>query len=1143
MKIGGRKIKIREFDTVDIIISRYILIESKHTEYVMSKYVRVELVDPLSQKDIHSTLLPAILKGVDYEDIYDIYTPEFSNIDAREVKLLWALVNNVDVDELTELDGLTFSQRARTRIDLKEFSNTIVNANKKLADDLKLFDARATALGKVPPITHSELSIESIVTRFILVKEFIPQELFDNVIVDAENPICRLGGTYENSLYRVYEGINGDAIFPIKDGFVPPPNTVLFSILGYEATAHGKYIDILHPSGGPELVQNIIDALEENGIVLETHTQVSVRSTATATVASFNKAIFADLITTDEVVSHFMYVTEHNIPVVEKEKFTIRIVPKGYRPIGATFVPSLTISPGGEGVMLRFVNNSSLYESRRIMRTIARVFTLYESDSTNDILELYSTLVTKTLLNSYQFKYSKAGGKSAGDKDGKRLVQLKRSYPYTFRHGYAQVCQPQRRQPFIVKPENVKSYIKRYGDNKLLKYKDEGTGDIVSYACEPREPGEENTHTFIGLRQNTSKSQKYKNEVPYVPCCFLKDRYSKRTSVINTGIDTVVEENYAKEGREPIMGYLLHPEKSVPRGRFGIIPEYIERLADIAGYENSKKVFYRSGVMQRQDSVLHVMLRAFEPEYIFMNKDTRLDAVRALRRRLSKQSFIPIAQQTTYLRDVDIRKILRDGAAYVDPNIFLRLLEVVYECNIYLFTIDKLHSRGEISQLYSEGALLPTTANTYERSIVIVKNNVYGETFPYQCSLLVKKLRRSMKFVTYFEDEALIPELAKVTARHLEVRVLTPTSFKTVTATSISVLGSPKAQYIDVRGKTRALFYKNDVCMFIPPMAPFDLKVVDDVSECTVKAAKSLARRLGLRLLTQEIQDGKVVGLWFEQERRRISQLHYAYIPVLATQPLENVAVSSPMLHDPLRVNGRSKLAEYRDGRKVAGLLVKWSYELYLSDPDSFGEDSFEVNTSLSEFSHYYELYISSSTSDKVHVPSVEVMRRLRMRVRVAILNGTIHDKMDFRRYDDPEDYTYQNHTIILKGIKGLEMFVIQKGMYRQRWEITTTDNPTTTLPYILHTPLISRNPVIVQNVRDGDCKRTATVIKRWVRDKVNAGYNAPPDIRGGAKLCKKYSSVYLEDSKKVYYPKDTPKIIDYYDDIDGHGAILELKR
>lgn len=1131
MRIGNKRLTLSNFDTIKIIVTRYVLEKAKEDSYVTARYVKVDLLDPISQSKIKPVLLTEILKDIEFENIEQSYKAEFPNISLREATLLWANINGVDDEKLSKLDPIVFPQRAGIKIDLMDMRQHIETANEKLAVRLAEFDTMVSRFEKLKSIPTSPLTIESIITRFTLEDRFIAQELFDNIVVNEQNPICKLGAD-EDSLFRVYTGLNLVEFFPLKDEFTPSMGEVIFSVLGYRTKAHSsKHIDVTHSEDAD--IEAISAAISDLNVIVSERRQIAINATFTLETKDFNRAIFSDLITTDKLMGYFLYLSEFRMPELLKNRFTVLFEPRDFRTTVRTMSPSFTILPtkNRNESIVRVMNAISMYEGDLLSRVVGKTLAYYENKK-EAIRDIYTTIVPKTFLNSFNFKYP-VGGKGELKKEGRRLVQLKTKYPYTFRKGYAQMCQPQRRQPFILEEKDVDAYVKKYGASKILKYEDGGTGDMVTYACEPREPGEDGDYNFIGLGTNKSKNVEYRDEVPYIPCCYLQNQYTKKSSVINTKISTIIEADYTQEGREPTMGYPLDPIKSVPRGRFGELPEYIQELANVAGYDGDKTPFYRYGVMSSPASLLHCMLRAFDETYIFNEKEIREKAVRDLRIELAKHLLTPIAQQTTGMSSSEIKSMLRDDEAYVDPDITLNLIAKYFECNIYLFEVDKTIPRGEIVILRSDGAMLPIPVNENLKSVVIVKNRVEGLSYPYQCSVIVKKTRGSMKFTTTFKDEALTTEIAKVVSSHLEIRALTGINFKTITPITLGALGTPKSQYIDARGKTRALFYKRNVCLVTPPIAPFDIPRRSKIVPCPLEDAKKLASRLNLKLISQEVAKDRAVGLWFQEGGRRLNSLYYAYIPIEPTPLLDKISIASPMLHDPLRVTSTSKLQEYRDGRKIASLLVRWAMELYREDPDEFGENSFRIDSSLSRFEDYYSKYLERGSA--VYVPSSEVMGRVRMRVRVAILNGTINDTLDFRRYGDAEDFSYQKGTTVVRGVRGLEILMLQSELYNQRWFITSAPNVHTTLPYILHHPSISRAPVIIQNVKDGVAGAAISVASWWKINKKNTGYDTEPiPIKNF-----KYNVLTLEDPRP---PQSTDVKILKYDD-GTYAAILEMTR
>lgn len=1113
IKVGRYSISLGTLDTTSAVVDKALLKLFTKDRYATRKYVFIDLEGLTAGGEYPLTSLTKTLKGIAIDDI-PIDVEPFGHISRREMELLWSLVNSVTPKELTKLRPNTFESPSSTSERVKTLKSNIEASRESTKKAVLQYTLQTNDVLDLPSATTTDIVTDITTTRFVFTQRQNVSELFDRLYLTQDDPLAILRPedvAKEDEIYKVHDSIAFDDIYPkpFLDSDVGDYTSpfAVFTLSGYRCTLTPTHCDM--DRSYHDTTDSLKDRLEELfGLTIDRAYQISIKASFEVETADVNLNVFSDLITVNKAISFFSYLNEFNKLEPLKNRYIVNFLPRPSRQerSGNTiyFTVLSSIEKRGEVVEIRVSNASSMRELEVGREFMARLFGAY-NEQAKKLVDLYTALlkgsVTRREITSKVLKIRKLqSSQSLKKKQGARLTKLKERQPYIFREGYAKLCQPKRRQPYILPDDKVEEFTEKHGYNKVVDMVDDSTGKTVHYACEPREENEANDYIFAGFRVNVSDDVQYREEVPIVPCCFLSDQYTKKTSILNTQTDVVIEPNFSLESSQKTMGYIPKPAKSVPRGRYGELPSNVLALARASGYTGKKILLFRAGIMETPLSFLHCMERAFNDKYTSLMEDERIELISTIQTEIAdNKAAYPLASQQLYdYTTKGIRKLLSDTESFYDPRLVLPLVEARYDCEIYVFEISEIYPNGRIvlGRYNIQGSLLPRPVNENKRSVIVVMNAVKGKAYPYQCSVVVKKQGTRMLFESVFNKDPFVREVKKLYSMHLESRIVTPVYMKHIT--SVSAIGNPKAQYIDSMGKTRALFYARNVTLFVSPMAPFDLKRRTVVKECKLKDALALARRLKFKVLTQEVKDGLTIGIWLEPEDKR--KVWYSYIPVSPTAPLgtKRYPMTSPFLHDPLRIKGKSRLQEYRNNREIARLLKLWTIRVYTADPSSFSlDDSFTVVEDYPPLDVLMEIYDSSDTS--VTVPSIEAARRLVTMIKSMILNGSrILRQTDGERYTkgytQPSDFQTRKDSVLLRGYKQLEMWLSQVVSTDQRWIVQFDPIEETVLPYILHHPLVSKRPVLVQNVRKGELASAVEVSRKWIDTKVNVGWYTPTD-------------------------------------------------
>lgn len=255
------------------------------------------------------------------------------------------------------------------------------------------------------------------------------------------------------------------------------------------------------------------------------------------------------------------------------------------------------------------------------------------------------------------------------------------------------------REPSIVSESEAKELqSKGYA---IMKFpKDGAPGTQHYFVCNKNK-----TYRYPGVKENVvaEHAKKY----PYLPCCFSddqtqKDKYKKY-------FENLMVEDQA------IVGRVIQGVKFLQYRQLGELPSNIKTVLE----SNSDKYqYYRSGVHRTKNSAIECILDAFDVNFrdniVNSGMDTITQYIEDIRTSLTQDIDCAVIKQENYEHSVnEIVDNIMDQNTYFDPKRYIKLLEIKYQCNIYLF--GRHNNEGQF--------LLPRHAMNYIRF-----NQIYPKT-------------------------------------------------------------------------------------------------------------------------------------------------------------------------------------------------------------------------------------------------------------------------------------------------------------------------------------------------------------------------------------------------------------------------------
>nr|QBK86666.1 MAG: hypothetical protein LCMAC102_04630 [Marseillevirus LCMAC102] len=816
--INDKSFTVVLYDDGKSILQRYALSVNALPEYfrIINKDFQLQENLRLQIKDIRIKLkkitLPDLAKNI--ETLKSSY-PGMKN---EDIALLWLILYieedssqlNLLIDPLLptlrKIDSIIFPTVGAITNLYREYPDKIQVRLKELTKKLNEYENITNRLDKVTPIEAGKFNLEEITSLYVL---DIPngislEDIFDAMDVTEDIPFILLFYKGKN-WYKVYQHVTPPTEWT---NYAPLIDGLYFKILSfpYGKLSSSDYSDFFYSNGiwfennhieitfdvktgvGEAIIREKFLSSLSNRITYKIlqEKQLGIRGkfSIESKMVPLNKAIFADMISNNPIFKYFLFLNERNKTVINKPRFFLYYEPDqtGIIAKAITIIVTTHVDEEiGQWIDVRISRAQNYQQANAFRMIFSKLLGLYNSEYQN-IINIYKNLLPNaTKLLAKYVKILKAK-KRPDLKSGKRLRELKAKRSGIFQANYSSTCQPRSHQPYLINKQTATKIEEKYGDHKVMEFIDPITKKPDYYACEPREVyDEDKRYIWPGLQKNIK--MKNKDTVPFVPCCFTDDQYIKESSLL---FKQLKEGGSEKEIAVGTTGYILAPSKSVPIGRFGELPFNLSFIVKNAGYDEIEigkqnvLPIFRFGVISAPDSFLHCLEKVFNPRYSSLNYEKKRQQVISIRKKLSKTNFAVAKQELYDYTDKNIQNILLNDDTYIDPGLFIRLVEVYYGCNIFIYQIDSNNLGGVVVMPRFSQAYLCQKIDQTRPTVFIVKNAISGD-YPFQCELIVKynpDKKIAERFLYMFKNDAFVDEAIRIFQETDRVSIITPeTSF------------------------------------------------------------------------------------------------------------------------------------------------------------------------------------------------------------------------------------------------------------------------------------------------------------------------------------------------------------------------------
>lgn len=755
-----------------------------------------------------------------------------------------------------------------------------------------------------------------------------------------------------------------------------------------------------------KIKKNILSIFEKSKIINEKDN--SVNGLFYIPLQTLNKEVMFDLIMNDPLFSSLLVINESNLGLSQKEYENEKISKTIY--FENTIIGKVTFKISSNKVENK---NDILNKQNKNLYPINSSYLRIKISKANDInkVELFQKLLSK-LITLYNQKCNKIVAKyleyymNIGDCKNEFKYNEIKDKNDLFPEGYKSACQKSVR-PTIISEEEAMIAIEE-GKNVLKFPKEETYGISPKYfICNiPKNP----KFIYPGLFVNKLENDEDK-KFQYLPCCYQAVQ-TNTPEYLNyyedKDIDIETEKNKKKGGQD-----IYKTRKIMELGSHGILPTNISKLFFLSD-ENA--VYYRQGVLRDKNSFISCILNA--------TKNSKLNPEK-LRKEFIKPEFISCCKQEMYdYTEEEIIELIKNADEYFDPKLFIHILELYFECNIFLFTYE---NNGKL--------ILPRHTKGYfknennNRCIFIFEHmGSQADKAEYpQCEIIVKQpdinKKDTIDIFNYDDKESqyVIKYFNKINTSYILNKYITFNNLNLPWNKLIL-----KSQVIDSYGKTRIiniLYEDKYVSILTQPIQPLKLVISDKIYKTNTITAINLLKNLEYNKKSiREIKDNGT-----------LKEIKFIIGNIDAKILIDDNLIIDKEL---------SILNEYNKFKKLSRYMVEylyWLFSNYLLKNDikeindeifvNFKDEYIEINPDYIYDNDIIPKTFSMNNSsimlnNKLIVKSEDVLKRLFYILRLSIIRNYDNIISYYKKnmidnyYIDIIDFSYYNNQVIIEGEK-----------------------------------------------------------------------------------------------------------------------------
>jgi hypothetical protein len=991
---------------------------------------------------------------------------------------------------------------------IQNIVNSINTVKKTAQEKEKVFES----FSKIESTVNlTDFETEQVRFEFELnTKDVSIMEIFNHIQLTPAVPFASINDTYK-----------------IMKDFLPPEdwqytleNSIMFKILQREDVANAKFSDYsdmflvsveendkklfkviatLMTSGQylkrDQLIERFSQTLRTLGpklVIKSTIVEKKVKGLIYFPKRKIDKYILSDIVMNNPLFSKLFSIDERDKATKDKQSIYIHFKHPKIGDVKASITSKIAVrgdndlkgknikrdfSFGSDYIRVKISSAENTLAVEQFTEMLSKLFVVY-SEEESSIIRFYREFIPNF-----------ATEKRMEIKEVRKL-KLKDIAPEVFVQGYPSSCT---KQPTIIEDDEVE--MEKAQGKIVMRYPIDATEGVQprNYVCNHKKA------IYPGLRNNSLAN---KDKLPYLPCCYEKNHETREGSIFRHYY--FGEPLADKSGME--QQDLITTNKFVPKDKYGTLPTDITKLFEVFDYDE-KYMYVRKGVFDTKSSFMDCVLEGLYDKTDVLKHDAlpkRLAFLTLQRKSLATPERANLCRQEMYdFTTSEIQNIIQNTNTYMDPKLFISLLEQIYDCNIYVFNRDGIRS-GKLSvprhtQAYYKNVRKSRCIFIYEHTGSVSDRAEYP-----RCELIVKWKIGSKKEedVSYYSSYN--SNISKG-IRKLFNRITKSYALNTpITRTIFPITNRVKliSQSIDSYGKTRMLNFKynNKLGTFLTtPLQPFALPEANRmVEKINANVAVQMASELKIRITGQTIVNGILKEIHGSLGTVKLS------IPLLDSVPLEGVPQFETGLQYP--ESDVSILDNYNMYKKLARYITEYCYWLFsrylheksstdmsLNSIDSFRKDKIVIKPDFvyERVEKTFSVTSGVMFDGKLVVKSEETLKRLLYLLRLAAvrMRAKLLDyhnrKVIENYYVDISDFEQYNFQVILQGKDSVEKWIQEQKL---KYVLYDTVQIGKRLPYFFSNKLVGPQIYLAQNT--DTIEKAVKIAQTWHFSGYNIGDN-----------------------------------------------------
>lgn len=1125
--INGQNFQIYDLDSVESIINR---LASQYN--TLPKYIYfpngvpdintfLTTTDNIIVEDLLQNIKNYGINEYEIKNVYENIKPKLSqnNLKLEDILQPFIIFNQKiksvppDFQELVlytiiesypelKLDKNYIQKIWNEKTEYESNFNSNINKNKKeVVKDIKLFSQLNTVLAGIP---STDFELEKITLKLTLsMKEDVSiMEIFNSIILNQYVPFASIDNKYYKILKEFtpypdwskskYEGIT----FKLLEKNTNNPKEEDFAnvVLNFEKVGDTQIITAILKLGTTifnlplnESINRFLQTISSLDPVVENTKEIQVNGVFYFPKQELDIYVFSDLVLNNPLFSSLLVINESKKINNEKDSTYVYFNLPRIGKITANLTEK--IMNKNDPMMKNKDNNSFPINEKYVRVKITRANNSTSVNEYKNILSKLFVIYNKeypSIIDFYR-KYIPTFGIKVVTEPVINKLNLKDIAPDLFLPLYSRKCT---NRPTIITDEE-KLEAEKVG-KQVMVFPKPGTENVISrnYICNHPQ------HIYPGIRKNPFFENK--DKYPYLPCCYKKNQQEIKGSTYREYYfgESVPDKDMKQQD-------FITTGKFVTNDQFGTLPSNIQKLFNIAE-PNKKYKYIRKGVFRTKSSFLECVIEAMDIDKI-IDLDTleqRQLYLEKKRKELATPEYASTCRQELYnLSEAQIISLTGDPNIYMDPKLFVHLLEIAYKCNIFIFTRQSVD--GELT--------LPRHLEAYfknksSKQCVFIFEHIGSESdnaqYP-QCELIIRYNSESKSEEPTYSFPFTEPVSRQVNYVFNELKKAY-IGGNEITDANFSFTIAPKFQVIDKYGKTRIFrfFFKNNtIDLLTTPLQP--LPIIEstniNINNIDINIAVEFCNIMKINIEGQTIFNNNVKNIF-----GKIGNVHVT-IPVNNTIPISGLPVINQAITYPEKQT--SDLQTYNNNKKTARYITEymfWMYSIFINNNNittldlntikSFVDNKIIIipNYQYNNIGNIFTLSSNMIQDGRLVVTSEEMLKRLIFVLRLEIIRNKPELLNYYKKssipnyYIDITDFDTYSHQIILIGDTSVEKIIQEnKVNYNLQYKVDIES----IYPYFFKNELIDNNIYIAQNT---DTINNALQIERIWREN---GYNIGNDV------------------------------------------------